>query len=169
MCDLPSPDFELTFINSILDKSLFLISSYNLWFGDILTYLQTQTFQSDTSHCKKQHIQYQAKNYILTVDTIYRHIIDMILRRCITYEEVKKVLNDATQGHVVVICLVMLPRRRSYVLVTFGIPFLEIVLLLSRSVMHTKFMIVRLVLHLLHASHYLHWNFYKIGYRLHEI
>jgi len=83
-----------------------------------------------------------------------RPFIDAVLIRF--YEgtshmrQIKSLMN-ATWGHVAVIFLVMLLHRRSYMLVTFGLPFFETLFSMSRSAMHAKFMIVRLVLHLLHC------------------
>lgn len=39
MCDLPSLEAESTYEDSIPDKSLFLISSPNPWYGDFMIYL----------------------------------------------------------------------------------------------------------------------------------
>lgn len=41
LCDLPSSSNDLTSETSIMDESLFLISSSDSWYGDILIYLQT--------------------------------------------------------------------------------------------------------------------------------
>jgi hypothetical protein len=44
ICDLPSVEIEKVAEDSLPDKSLFLISSDDVWYGDIIIYLQTQTF-----------------------------------------------------------------------------------------------------------------------------
>ena len=49
LSNLSSPSNDLASDISILDESLFLISSRDPWYGDILIYLQTQAFRSDTS------------------------------------------------------------------------------------------------------------------------
>lgn len=82
LCDLPSTSIESTSKTSILDESIFLISSSDAWYGDILIYLQAQTFQQDTSHSQQRRIHYQAKDYLIIGDTLYHHGIDMVLRRC---------------------------------------------------------------------------------------
>ena len=44
MCDLPSPIFESTSEYYIPDESLFMISSFDPWYGGFLIYLQTHNF-----------------------------------------------------------------------------------------------------------------------------
>lgn len=44
MCNLPSPNFESTSDDYIPDELLFLISSSEPWYGDILIYLETHAF-----------------------------------------------------------------------------------------------------------------------------
>ena len=87
----------------LLDESLFLIGSSDPWYGDFIIYLQTQTFQPNTSHFDQRHIRYQAKDYMIVGDSLYRRRVDTILRRCLTHEEAEKVLNDcharACGGH----------------------------------------------------------------------
>ena len=92
--DLPSDSNGTTSELSIPDKSLFLIGSFDPWNGDFIIYLQTQTFRPNTSCSEQQHIRYQAKYYLIVGDTLYRHDVDTILRRCLTHEEAKKVLNN---------------------------------------------------------------------------
>jgi len=44
ICDLPHTDKDIHPIDSLPDKSIFLISMFDPWYGDILLYLQTQHF-----------------------------------------------------------------------------------------------------------------------------
>ena len=53
LCDLPLSSNDATSEEAIVDKSLFLISSSNLWYGDIIIYLQTQTYRSNTSRLEQ--------------------------------------------------------------------------------------------------------------------
>eukprot|EP00253_Pinus_taeda_P007752 PITA_07752 len=69
-----------------------------MWHGDILIYLQTQTFQPDTSRSQQRRIRYQAKDYLIIGDTLYCRGIDMVLWRCLTHEEAEKALNDCNLG-----------------------------------------------------------------------
>ena len=96
--DLPLPSNDLTSKALIMGETLFLISLSDLWYIDILIYLQTQTFRPDTSHSEQQCTQYQAKDYMIVGDTLYLHGVDTILRRCLTHEEAEKVLNDYHSG-----------------------------------------------------------------------
>ena len=98
LCDLPSSSNDLTSKASTLDKSLFLISSSNPWYGETLVYLQTQAFWPNTSHSKHQHTRYQAKDYLIIGDMLYRHGVDIILRRCLPHEEAEKVLYECHSG-----------------------------------------------------------------------
>ena len=77
---------------------MFLIKSSNPWYGDFIIYLQTQNFRPNTSCSQQQRIQYQAKDYLIVVDTLYHHGFVTILRRCLTHEEAEKVLNDSHVG-----------------------------------------------------------------------
>eukprot|EP00253_Pinus_taeda_P026101 PITA_26101 len=97
-CDLPSSSNDATSEEVIVDENLFLISSSDLWYGDIIIYLQTQTYRSNTSRFEQRHIRYQAKNYVIVSDTLYRRGIDTVLRRCLTLEEAEKVPNDCHSG-----------------------------------------------------------------------
>lgn len=49
LCDLPSSSNDVTLEEAIVDESLFLISSSNPWYEDIIIYLQTQTYRFNTS------------------------------------------------------------------------------------------------------------------------
>jgi hypothetical protein len=64
--------------NSFPDESLILISSDDIWYGDIIIYLQTQHFRLDISHVDCRHIRYQACQYIILGDTLYHRGIDSI-------------------------------------------------------------------------------------------
>jgi hypothetical protein len=44
ICDFPHSDMENVATDSLPDESLFLISTDDLWYGDIIIYIQTQTF-----------------------------------------------------------------------------------------------------------------------------
>jgi hypothetical protein len=58
----------------------------------------TQTFWPDISHIYCRRIRYQADQYIILGDTLYRHGIDSVLQRCLTYDEAEKSLNDCHSG-----------------------------------------------------------------------
>jgi hypothetical protein len=98
ICDLPSTEKETVAEDSFPDESLFLISYDYIWYGDIIIYLQTQTFWLDLSSVDRRRIWYQARQYIILGDTLYRRGIDSIFRRCLTYDEAKKDLNECDSG-----------------------------------------------------------------------
>ena len=98
LCDLPSSSNDPTSEEAIVDENLFMIFSSDMWYGDIIIYLQTQTYRSNTSRFEQRRIRYQAKDYVIVGDTLYRRGIDTVLRRCLTHEEAEKVLNDCHSG-----------------------------------------------------------------------
>eukprot|EP00253_Pinus_taeda_P028642 PITA_28642 len=98
LCDLTSSSNDATSEEAIVDENLFLISSSDLWYRDIIIYLQAQTYRSNTSCSKQRCIRYQAKDYVIVGDTLYRRVIDIVLRRCLNLEEAEKVLNDYHSG-----------------------------------------------------------------------
>jgi hypothetical protein len=59
--DLPHNDEDTEPNDSLPDKSLFLISTSDPWYGDILLYLQTQCFQPRISHDEWCHIRHHLK------------------------------------------------------------------------------------------------------------
>lgn len=48
--ELPQTNQEEEHIVSFPDETIFLISMYDPWYGDILSYLQTQRFRPELSH-----------------------------------------------------------------------------------------------------------------------
>jgi hypothetical protein len=49
ICDFPHSSTENVAVDSLPDESLFLIRTDDIWYGDIIIYLQTQTFRPDLS------------------------------------------------------------------------------------------------------------------------
>jgi hypothetical protein len=70
----------------------------NPWYGDIVVYLQTLKFPQHLSRDDQWCIRYQAKNYLIIKDTLYRPGVENILHRCLTHEEYDSVLNDFHSG-----------------------------------------------------------------------
>ena len=56
MCDFPSTDTETVAEHPIADESLFFISTIDPSYGDIIIYLQTQTFRPELSRSQRQTI-----------------------------------------------------------------------------------------------------------------
>jgi len=98
LCDLPSSSNDETSEETIVDESLFLISSSNSWYGDIIIYLQNQKYRPNTSRSEQKRIRYQSKDYMIVGTTLYRRGVDTVLRRCLTHEEAEKALNDCHSG-----------------------------------------------------------------------
>jgi hypothetical protein len=98
ICDLPHTDEDTEPNDSLPDESMFLISTSDPWYGDILLYLQTQHFQPSISRDERRRIRHHSKRYLIIGDTLYHHGIDIVLRHCLTHEEVEQVLNDCHLG-----------------------------------------------------------------------
>ena len=49
MCDFPSTNTETMVEEPIVDESMLLISTLDPWYGDIIFYLQTQSFWPEIS------------------------------------------------------------------------------------------------------------------------
>jgi hypothetical protein len=139
ICDFPHPAMENVVVGSLPDESLFLISTDDIWYGDIIIYLQTQTFRPALSSTERRRVRYQACQYIILGDTLYRRGIDSVFRRCLTFDEAEKSLNDshsrACGGHMSGYST--LPRR-SYAQDIFGLPYSMIALLLFINAMPTR-------------------------------
>jgi hypothetical protein len=80
--------------DSLPDESLFLISSDDIWYRDIIIYLQTQTLWPDLSSIDHRRICYQADNTSFAVIPFITMIFTPFSRQCLTYDEAEKSLND---------------------------------------------------------------------------
>ena len=98
MCDFPRADTETVAEEPIADESLFLISTLDPWYGDIIVYLQTQSFRPEISRSKCRKIRFQSQQFKIIGDTLYRRGADSVFRRCLTHEEAERVLNDCHSG-----------------------------------------------------------------------
>jgi hypothetical protein len=96
--DFPYSDMENVAVDSLPNESLFLISTDDLWYCDIIIYLQKQTFWTTLSSTDRRRICFQAHQYIILRDTLYRRGIDSVFRRCLTFNEVEKTLNACHSG-----------------------------------------------------------------------
>jgi hypothetical protein len=93
MSDFPKLDEDIFHDDSFVDEYIFLISSSDPWYGDILIYLQTLKLPQHLSRDDRRRIRHQAKNYLI----IGRRGVDNILHHCLTHEEAE-VLNDYHSG-----------------------------------------------------------------------
>ena len=62
MCDLPCDLTEAELNDSFPDEFLFLISTTDPWYGDLIIYIQTQIFQLDISHGDYRRIHHHTKH-----------------------------------------------------------------------------------------------------------
>eukprot|EP00253_Pinus_taeda_P020880 PITA_20880 len=103
LCSLPSIAASSQLEDSIPDETLFLISTLDPWYGNIIVYLQTSSFHLETSKDAHRWIRHQAQPYRIVGDTLYRLGVDSVLHRCLTLKEAERVLNDyhssACGGH----------------------------------------------------------------------
>jgi len=98
MVDLPSNSFDPPINENFMDEHLFLISFDNPWYEDILVYIPMNFFFPQLSRDDRSWINHQASLYLLIGEVLYQRGINIILRRCITIEEIDKVLNDCHSG-----------------------------------------------------------------------
>ena len=98
MCDFPRADTETVAEDPIADESLFLINTLDPWYGDIIIYLQTQSFRPEISRSERRKIRFQSQQFRIIGDTLYRRGADSVFRRCLTHEEAERVLNDCHSG-----------------------------------------------------------------------
>ena len=103
---------EIVYDESFLDEHIFLISSQDPWYGDLIFYLQTAKFSSAFSKDERWKLRHLAKNYLIIGDTLYRRDVDSILICCLTLKEVEVALNDCTVELVAVIYLGLLQPRK---------------------------------------------------------
>ena len=89
---------DIIYDESFSDEHLFLISSQDPWYGDLIVYLQTANFPSTFSKDERHKLCHLAKNYLIIGDTLYHRGVDSILRHCLTLEEAEVVLNDCHSG-----------------------------------------------------------------------
>jgi hypothetical protein len=78
ICHFPHSTTENVAVDSLPDESLFLISTDDLWYGDIIIYLQTHNFWPTLSSTERRCICYQARQYIILEDTLYRRGVDSV-------------------------------------------------------------------------------------------
>lgn len=82
--EFPTENQDDAVIDSFLDEHIFLISSFDPWYGDIIIYLQTLKCPSHFLRDKRRHIRHLVKNYLIFGDNLYHRGVYSILRRCLT-------------------------------------------------------------------------------------
>ena len=96
--ELPTEENVAVEDDLFLDEHIFLISTSNPWYGDILIYLHTLKYPATSSREERRKLRLHAKNYLIIGDTLYRQGVYSILRHCLTHEEAEIVLNDSHSG-----------------------------------------------------------------------
>jgi hypothetical protein len=84
--EFPQLDEDVIHVDSFPNEHIFLVSSSDPWYGDIIVYLQTLKFPRHLSRDDQRCIRYQAKNYLIIGDTLYHRGIDNIFHICLTHE-----------------------------------------------------------------------------------
>jgi hypothetical protein len=91
--ELPVESSDVIPKESPIKGYMFLITSSDPWYIDILVYLQNLKCPTSASRDDHRCIRHQAKNYPILEDTLYRRGVDFILLQCLTHEEVEIMLN----------------------------------------------------------------------------
>ena len=91
--DFPSLEEEEVYEDSFLDKHIFLISTVDPWYSDIIIYLQTLKVPTHLSQDEQWQLRHIAKNYLIMDETLYHRGVDSILRRCLTHDETEVMLD----------------------------------------------------------------------------
>lgn len=98
ICSFPSASLLIGTNEQLPNETLFLITTLDPWYGDIIIYLQTSTFWSASSKDDCQCIRHQSQPYRIIAYPLYRVGVDSVLRRCLTLDEDERVLNDYHSG-----------------------------------------------------------------------
>ena len=96
--NFPSEAEELVCEDTFVDEHIFLISTTDPWYRDIIVYLQTQRTPTHFSRDERRRLHHVSKNYLIVDNTLYHRGVDSILRHCLTHDEVEVVLNDCHRG-----------------------------------------------------------------------
>ena len=81
-----------------IHEHIFLISTLDPWYGDIIIYLQTLKVPTHLSWDERRRLRHVSKNYLIVDNTLYHRGVDSILRHCLNHDEVEVVLNDFHGG-----------------------------------------------------------------------
>jgi len=95
--ELPCEE-AIIYEKNFLDEHLFLISSQDPLYGDIIIYLQASKFPIAFSKDERQKLHHLVKNNFFIGDTLYHRGVDSFLRCCLTLEEAGSALNDCHSG-----------------------------------------------------------------------
>ena len=105
IAEFPTEEDVVVEDDSFPDEHIFLISTSDPWYEDILIYLHTLKYPAASSIEERCKLRLHAKNYLIIGDTLYRRGVDSILHHFLTHEEANIVLNDSIAERVGVIYL----------------------------------------------------------------
>ena len=77
--DFLSEAEELVCEDMFVDEHIFLISTLDPWYGDIIIYLQTLKTPTHLSRDERRRLRHVYKNYLIVDNTLYCHGVDSIL------------------------------------------------------------------------------------------
>ena len=118
MCDIPRASTKSEPVIHFQMNSCSWLALPNLGM-DIFLFISRHNIVSLSCNDHRR-IHHHVKYYLILNDTLYRHGIDSILRRCLTHERLNMCWMISTLEHVAVIYLGWLQPRKSFTLVIFG-------------------------------------------------
>ena len=80
IAEFPTEEDVVVQDDSFPDEHIFLLSTSDPWYGDILIYLQTLKYRATFLWEERRKLCLHAKNYLIIGDTLYRRGVDSILR-----------------------------------------------------------------------------------------
>jgi len=80
ICSLPSKFLPAGADEQLPDETLFLISTLDPWYRDIIMYLQTSMFWSTLTKDDCRRIWHHSQPYCIIGDTLYHVGVDSVLR-----------------------------------------------------------------------------------------
>ena len=75
----PSEEEEEVYEDTFVDEHIFLMSTLDPWYGDIIIYLQTLKVPTQLSWDERRRLCHVSKNYLIVDNTLYHHGVDSIL------------------------------------------------------------------------------------------
>ena len=76
----PNLEEEEVYEDSFVNEHIFLISTVDPWYGDIIVYLKILKVPTHLSRDERRRLRHVAKNYLIVDNTLYRRGVDSILR-----------------------------------------------------------------------------------------
>ena len=92
--NFPNLEEEEVYEHFFFDEHIFLISTMDPLYGDIIMYLQTLKVPTHLSWDQRRRLRHVAKNYLIVDSTLYHRGVYSILCCCLTDDEAEVVLND---------------------------------------------------------------------------